>query len=774
MAWQIKVSDDALDLLPGEAVRGDLKILMQLGLVDRVFLTLSVDPAAFPSEPEARAALLRSTDKAGQALQDDALFSEVIYRFPTGFEGALFQQIQSHLPALLDRHDLDQLGKSFTDQGLDAILHKDFVLLNSPAGIGLKKQIQRDPLGLTPKVLQKLSHLKNEFAVNVADGYFVSQDALSTLVMAQSVQRLTNSKCAREVQADLVNLLGTALEPGVSWRVIGSLPHTLANANSVQHDLRVLLPIATILLLLLLLGALRDPRALLVLGIPFMAAPLAIAIMGSIYGKVSALALGFGIVLLGIAVDFAVHLYLALSREEGTPGEILRRLIRPVAMAATTTGSVFVVLLFSEVVSHRQMATLALSGILLAVVFSWLLIPTVVKKKKTTTEPTVNLFFLGAEVSLRRKLLIFVSWFSLLVLAIIAWPQLRYNGDLRVLDAPNQQVIDDEQYFRATWHQGGEQAFVVAGGDTLIEALDNNSRLFAEMRQAGIKDFQSLAPLLPGPAAQQQNIDAWNSFWAERMDSFPQVFRAASVRAGFTATAFDPFLQKLAEEPQQISPDSFLEGPLGALLSTMIRFTTWQPDQGSGWPVLVVSTVPLGEGTMPLLLGIDKKLPAVTVLANQKWRSQVERLLRHDMLVLSSAAALLVILLVLIAFRGIRSSVAALAPVTSALASMVIYSWLAGAELNMMHLLMGIMVIGLSVDYGIFVVCAHREHVTATTFLAVSVCAASSLIGFGVLAFAQHPALHSLGVTILCGIGAAWPTALFVSPLIEGSQRSRA
>lgn len=88
----------------------------------------------------------------------------------------------------------------------------------------------------------------------------------------------------------------------------------------------------------------------------------------------------------------------------------------------------------------------------------------------------------------------------------------------------------------------------------------------------------------------------------------------------------------------------------------------------------------------------------------------------------------------------------------------------------MMHLIMGIMVIGLSVDYGIFVVCSRITHYSKTASMAVSICAASSLVGFGVLAFAHHPALHSLGVTVLVGIGAAWPVALFVSPSLIKKQ----
>jgi predicted exporter len=103
---------------------------------------------------------------------------------------------------------------------------------------------------------------------------------------------------------------------------------------------------------------------------------------------------------------------------------------------------------------------------------------------------------------------------------------------------------------------------------------------------------------------------------------------------------------------------------------------------------------------------------------------------------------------------------------------MSVFCFLSGSDLNMMHLIMGIMVIGLSVDYGIFIVCATLSDMQSSSFRAVSICAASSLIGFGVLAFAGHPALHALGVTVLVGIGTAWPTAILVSPsLLAVTQR---
>ncbi len=204
------------------------------------------------------------------------------------------------------------------------------------------------------------------------------------------------------------------------------------------------------------------------------------------------------------------------------------------------------------------------------------------------------------------------------------------------------------------------------------------------------------------------------------------------------------------------------------MLKSMIR-TPGQQKFSRNNEYLILTTVAGDKNLVKELIKLDRETIGITVLANEKWRSQVEKLLRQDILKLSMAAALCIICISIFAFRNGRSVAGVLAPVLSALSAMSLFSFLSSGELNMMHLLMGIMVIGLSVDYGIFMICESDNKKNPVSAYAVSVCAASSLIGFGVLAFAQHPALHSLGITVLVGIGSAWPTALFVSPLLAGT-----
>ena len=766
----LRLADDALDLLPGQAVRGDIRMLQRMGLVDRLFITLSIQDDGAGSPVASKKALQESAKKLGELLAGSGHFSYVLSHLPEGYEFALFSSLQPSLPLLLDDKDLAALATMTSPEPLKAGLQKSFALLNSPAGIAMKKQVQSDPLGLISLALQKLNLLRTEFSMHIDEGFFMSKDNKSCLLVAESREPLTDSEQAGIIETFLDDAYQQALSNGIEGRVIGSLPHTLANSRSIKQDLRLLLPVATMLLLLLLGLTLRDIRALVVVSVPYMAAPLAIGVTSLIHGKLSGLALGFGIVLLGIAVDFSIHLYFAMNGRDGSQGEAMKRVAKPLLFATLTTAAVFVVLLFSEVPCHQQMALLALCGVVFAAACACLVIPAItVSQPKKSAQAGKNRWL--AFLIPHHPGPILLGWLVLLVCGVISWPKLHYNGDLRVLDAPDRQVVDDERHFAATWGGKDEQAFILAAGGSLGEVLDRNYRVYRFLRDHDIKKFQSFAPLLPGPEAQARNYHGWQQFWANNLTDFEARFTVAARERGFTDKAFAPFFSWLSSHPGQLSPDKYLGGPLQPLFASMLKVP--QSEGTSDTPYLAMTTVAIDDQILPELLQFGQQEEGVTILANKKWRAEVERLLRHDVLTLSLLAGLIIAFLVTIQFRKTRAVIAVLAPVISALAAMAIFCYLTDGQLNMMHLIMGIMVIGLSVDYGIFIVCAQLSGHEATSGRAVSICAASSLIGFGVLAFAGHPALHALGMTVLVGIGVAWPTALLVSPalLVFGKKR---
>ena len=87
-----------------------------------------------------------------------------------------------------------------------------------------------------------------------------------------------------------------------------------------------------------------------------------------------------------------------------------------------------------------------------------------------------------------------------------------------------------------------------------------------------------------------------------------------------------------------------------------------------------------------------------------------------------------------------------------------------GIAFNLFNVVAAILIIGLGVDYGIFMVTKLTQSLDDATERAVFVSGLTTIAGFGALILARHPALHSIGLSVLIGIGAAIPAALVVIP----------
>jgi len=123
-----------------------------------------------------------------------------------------------------------------------------------------------------------------------------------------------------------------------------------------------------------------------------------------------------------------------------------------------------------------------------------------------------------------------------------------------------------------------------------------------------------------------------------------------------------------------------------------------------------------------------------------------------------------VVLLLLLLFRRMREVLLALLPVLTGL--LVMFGgmgWL-GLEMNLFNVVASILIIGLGVDYGIFMVCHGQREEDLASSRAILISGLTTLVGFGALVLAKHPALHSIGLTVLLGISAAVPTAILVIP----------
>ena len=95
-----------------------------------------------------------------------------------------------------------------------------------------------------------------------------------------------------------------------------------------------------------------------------------------------------------------------------------------------------------------------------------------------------------------------------------------------------------------------------------------------------------------------------------------------------------------------------------------------------------------------------------------------------------------------------------------------------GIQFNIVNIILATFIFGQGDDYTIFIVEGLAyEHSTGKSILpqyrqSIILSAAIMLIGIGILVFAQHPAMHSLGTITLIGMTVTLIMATTIPPLL--------
>jgi predicted exporter len=164
------------------------------------------------------------------------------------------------------------------------------------------------------------------------------------------------------------------------------------------------------------------------------------------------------------------------------------------------------------------------------------------------------------------------------------------------------------------------------------------------------------------------------------------------------------------------------------------------------------------DGALALLEQQAAQLPGVRWVDRTADFSRLLRHYRHLMSGLLLAGAVLVYALLWWRYRAGAWRV--MVPTLLAGALTVALLGLAGQPLQLFNVLALLLLLGMGIDYGIFLT-EHRGD--ARAWMAVCIGAASTWLSFGLLALSATPALRAFGLTLLLGIGLVW----LVSPLFR-------
>ena len=177
----------------------------------------------------------------------------------------------------------------------------------------------------------------------------------------------------------------------------------------------------------------------------------------------------------------------------------------------------------------------------------------------------------------------------------------------------------------------------------------------------------------------------------------------------------------------------------------------------------------------PIVDAID---PAQTLTGLALVNRELERRFLPQFLKGLLIGSVIVVILVVAAFRDWRLSLFALLPTVVGLIWAAGVLAIAGVELDLFAVFAVVSFVGIGVDYGIHLVHRYQERsdaVRATAELApvILVAAAITLLGYGTLVTSSYPPLQSIGIVSVASVIALAAAALVVLPALLMSGPAR-
>ncbi len=733
---------------------------------------IAEDFAALRQAPFARRLTVTVSHPGGNAATAARLLAESLRRHPefthvmTGPSGRMdagfLARVPDLAPVLLDATDLQTLKSRLDTQSIHAALERNRNALLGPGGLSLKAAVNRDPLGIRDLVLAKLTPLARFAQVRIENGQFVSLDGMHALILADTGIPMTDSRGAKALMIAF-DQAKSALPDDAQAMLLSGHRHTLANAEIIKADLERILPASLLALAVIFLLFLRSPQSILVFLVPISVMSVAGVGTAVIHGDISGIVLGFGAVLLGISVDYALHVFLALRTwheyEGRTAAAVLQDVARPVTFGALTSFAAFAALLVSDIPGIRQLAAFSMIGLGASLLLSLVVLPHGVSPAAPITTVTPPVAPRQTPPHPIRRVALSAVWTVILACAWGTGTHLRINGDPRALSYVPASLRDDETATRAIWGGMRDMAIIVTSGTDSDQVRDGTDAVWDYLRATGREqNAMSLAPAWPGPVKQQAAMVAWKQFWTEHGPDTLRVLATEKHKLGYSAASFTPFAEALRHEPAPITAEAI--DALG--LRDLVAMLTVQ-DAGQ---TRIMTLLPDTADLNGLSDDIARLNPKARLVSGSRFRELLGQIMTRDVTRFCGLALGAVVGLVFLLHRNPTRSLLALLPVGAGLVAVLTAMVLTGQDVNLFHVVSFPLIMGLSADYGIFMT-SGTGRPRASTIQSVLLSGLTTLAGFGALVLARHPALHSLGMTVLTGIGAAMITARWGIPLLQ-------
>lgn len=770
-ARSVRIETDILASLPRhDPVLADAqRVIRHLPVQERLVIDCAIRGGD-------RDALVTGAELIEDGLKKSGLFRRVGMQHMQALMPELMSHIVGHLPLLFDKEQLEtEIAPLLQPGRVREALAEDLRLARNLEGIGQVDLIARDPLGVRNLVLARMAQLLPSRDAVLYRGQLLSRDGAHLLIVAELAGAATDSSYVRAIPV-LLKELTEKLDSRYSSRgigftltPIGAYRAALDNENIARRDMRMAISLTTVGIAFLLMITFPRPLIGLLALIPSTAgAILALLITSFFFPSLSILAVSFGGAIMAFTVDMGIAYLLFLDRPHETSGKRVAREVQAAEiLAALTTIGAFLLLLMSRFRVLAEIGLFAALGVTFAFLcVHWVfpgifpVMPPALKTRNLWLGRVLDKVVLsGGKVGIWAAALFFV------VMLFFARPV--FHVDIHAMNSLSEETLAADRAFRAVWGDLTSRVYLMTEGRTLQELQAKSDRLTGmlkeDLKRGRIGAGFALSDLFPGEALARRHAEDWRAFWTpRRVADLNRELRQAGREMGFAPAAFRVFTDSLSGTPPAAAA---IPEPFTGFLGVASGKSSWvQVSMVTPGPVYDAESFFARYAASDLAGVFDAGL----------FSKRLGEVLVSMFTETAVIIGLGIIVVVFLFFLDWRLSLIVLAPVTFALVCTLGSLKLLGRPLDIPGIMLWIVIMGMGIDYGIYYVCAYQRYrderhpsmglIRQAMFLA----GATTLIGFGVLAAAEHAVLKSIGLTSLLGIAYSLLGAfLIVPPLVK-------
>ena len=734
--------------------------------IDRVYIDVGV-------KSDNSDQLTAAADEVFAGLSTNSATERVTYRFDLGGQQKVIGFLTGALPDLFSEADAKELASKLEPDAVRKYLTVMRRKLAGPEGMVLKDVVAADPVGMSGLMVAKVLPLQTGFGDGqIVDGRITSGDGRHVLLMLEPKFSSADSRNSVALVNDLLQMRRTVEKkyPGVHVAITGGHRMSVDNSTLIKSDATRCIFLGVGAMLILCLTSYRRKWMATITFLPTLFGTLiAGAVLMLWDNHLSAIATGFATIAIGITVDYGIYIVYHLDNaatDRKSVGQIVGRLFLPMVISALTIIAAFVVLATSPMRGYQQLGIFGAVGVMISAAFALLILPLLVPLPEKRNLPPLRFTqwmekFHTWQVRWRPWLLVGVV--ALTIATAFGIKRLRFEGDIARLNGITESTRQDDELIRQTWGEALGMTLVVARGQTAEEALAKNdeaTRLLA--RQTNVSEVYSLAAVCPSLASQAVNVRRWQDFWTSaRKVALRQTLQQVGGELGFRPGAFSQFWKCVEELPAPLTLDMFHGTPLEQALSERVAQAT--NDTAVSTLIKLKDRSQVGQ--------LREALPGMIVLDSKNFAEHIATLAKSGMGYFVLWTVLAVALIVYFALASVELVLATLLPLGFGLFWTLGLMGLFGLPIDMMNCVFVIFVIGIGEDYSVFLATSkldewrgHPQRICATS-ASVMISALTTIFGFAVLVFAQHPVLFSMGTTVLLGMACAFAATLVITPL---------